>query len=56
MSLEDLAQRDAYVFEVAHAAGIPIAWVLAGGYTKDVSKVVEVHANTFAQAARVFVV
>ena len=26
---------------------IPVAWVLAGGYTKDVSKVVEVHVNTF---------
>jgi acetoin utilization deacetylase AcuC-like enzyme len=54
VGLEDLAQRDAHVFEAARAAGIPIAWVLAGGYTKDVTKVVEVHANTFAEAARVF--
>lgn len=54
VSLEDLAQRDAHVFGVARAAGIPIAWVLAGGYTKDLSKVVAVHANTFAEAVRVF--
>lgn len=54
VGIEDLAERDARVFEIAKRAGIPIAWVLAGGYTKDVAKVVEVHANTFAEAARVF--
>ena len=31
----------------------PIAWVLAGGYTKDVSKVVGVHLGTFDAAAAV---
>ncbi len=54
VGLEDLAERDARVFAIARAAGIPIAWVLAGGYTKDVAEVVEVHANTFAAAADVF--
>jgi len=54
VGLEDLAARDALVFEAARAAGIPIAWVLAGGYTKDIRKVVEVHANTFAAAAQAF--
>ena len=44
---EDLRARDRYVFEFAKAHGIPIAWVLAGGYTSDVSKVVRVHLNTF---------
>ena len=51
---EDLARRDAMVFEAARAASIPIAWVLAGGYTKDLAKVVDLHANTFAEAVRVF--
>ena len=54
VGLEDLAERDARVFAAAHEAGIPIAWVLAGGYTKDITKVVEVHVNTFAAAARAF--
>ena len=54
VGLEDLAERDAHVFAAARAAGIPIAWVLAGGYTKDIRKVVEVHANTFAAAAKAF--
>lgn len=55
VGLEDLAERDRRVFDAAKRGGVPIAWVLAGGYTKDVSKVVEVHANTFAAAARIFV-
>jgi len=42
----DLRMRDRFVFEFARAQGIPIAWVLAGGYTEDVEKVVRVHLNT----------
>jgi acetoin utilization deacetylase AcuC-like enzyme len=45
---DDLRERDRRVFEFARSYGIPIAWVLAGGYTKDVSQVVRVHLNTFA--------
>ncbi len=43
----DLSARDARVFAFAKDNGIPIAWVLAGGYTEDVSKVVRVHLGTF---------
>ena len=51
---DDLLARDRRVFEFARQARIPIAWVLAGGYTKDTSKVVRVHLNTFVAAAAVF--
>jgi len=51
---DDLQARDAYVFETCKAKGLPVMWVLAGGYTKDVSKVVAVHMNTFRAAAAVF--
>jgi acetoin utilization deacetylase AcuC-like enzyme len=44
---EDLRERDRRVFEFTKANSIPVAWVLAGGYTKDVNKVVRVHLNTF---------
>lgn len=44
---DDLLARDWQVFEFAKAHDIPVAWVLAGGYTSDVSKVVQVHLNTF---------
>jgi len=43
---DDLFERDRRVFEFARRHSIPIAWVLAGGYTRDVRKVVEVHLNT----------
>lgn len=51
---QDLLDRDRKAFDYAKRSGIPIAWVLAGGYTKDVSKVVRVHTNTFAAAREVF--
>ncbi len=44
---EDLYERDRAVFRFAKDHAIPIAWVLAGGYTTDTSKVVKVHTNTF---------
>jgi len=43
---DDLQERDRMVFEFAKTQGIPVAWVLAGGYTTDTSKVVAVHLNT----------
>jgi acetoin utilization deacetylase AcuC-like enzyme len=51
---DDLKARDRYVFEQARARGIPVMWVLAGGYTTDTSKVVQVHLNTFLAAHEVF--
>jgi acetoin utilization deacetylase AcuC-like enzyme len=50
----DLRARDTYVFETCKRRGIPVLWVLAGGYTKDVTKVVEVHVNTARAACAVF--
>ncbi|MEM8783773.1 MAG: histone deacetylase [Planctomycetota bacterium] len=43
----DLRTRDAFVFDFARRHGLPVAWNLAGGYTKDVSQVVDAHVNTF---------
>ena len=51
---DDLLARDRCVFEFARRAGLPIAWVLAGGYTKDIFKVVRVHLNTFAAYKEVY--
>ena len=44
---DDLLARDRCVFEFARGQRLPIAWVLAGGYTPDVRKIVRVHVNTF---------
>ena len=46
LSHEDLMERDRRVFEYAKVNGLPVAWVLAGGYSKDIRKVVDVHVNT----------
>lgn len=44
---DDLLVRDLAVLAFAREQGIPCAWVLAGGYTEDIEKVVRVHLNTF---------
>ena len=54
LDFADLLARDRAVFEFARREGIPIAWVLAGGYTKDVQKVVRVHLNTFVAYHEVY--
>lgn len=54
LGLDDLRARDRRVFELASEHGLPVAWVLAGGYTKDVTKIVEVHVNTFGAALEVY--
>ena len=35
---DDLRERDRRVFACAQRHGLPIAWVLAGGYTKDIAR------------------
>lgn len=42
------------MFATCKARGIPVMWVLAGGYTPDVRQVVEVHVNTYRAAVEVF--
>jgi acetoin utilization deacetylase AcuC-like enzyme len=51
---DDLRERDRIVFAWAKREGVPVAWVLAGGYTPDVSKVVAVHLGTFDAAQAVY--
>jgi len=49
-----LLERDRMVFRFAKELGIPVAWVLAGGYSKDIRKIVEVHLNTARACVEVF--
>ena len=49
-----LMDRDRFVFAAGKRQGIPVMWVLAGGYTKDVQKVVTVHVNTCRAACEVY--
>jgi acetoin utilization deacetylase AcuC-like enzyme len=54
LDVDDLRERDRQVFAWAKQAGLPLAWTLAGGYTPDVSKVVDVHVATFEAARAVY--
>jgi acetoin utilization deacetylase AcuC-like enzyme len=54
LDLDDLRERDRAVFAWARREGLPLAWVLAGGYTPDVSKVVHAHLGTFDAAEAVY--
>ena len=49
LTTEHLRKRDQIVFEYCKARGIPVVWDLAGGYQNPLSKVMEVHRNTFAE-------
>ena len=51
---DDLFARDCKVFDFCKSNGIPVAWVLAGGYTSDIYKVVQVHINTFLAWKKVY--
>lgn len=56
LNTEQMRERDEIVFTKAVAAGIPVAWNLAGGYQRDpdggISVVLELHHNTYREALR----
>jgi acetoin utilization deacetylase AcuC-like enzyme len=54
LDYSDLFERDCTAFRFAKENSIPIAWVLAGGYTKELEKIVEIHVNTFRAWREVF--
>ena len=50
LSTEQMKRRDRTVFRTCRALGIPVVWVLAGGYQRDpfgsIAPVIELHRNT----------
>ncbi len=53
LTKEGLMRRDRAVFETARKLGIPVATVLAGGYSFQVRDTVDIHVNTAKVAAEV---
>ena len=45
--------RDRLVLDVLTERGIPIAVAMAGGYAPDVNDIVDIHAMTVLECARV---
>jgi len=54
LTIEGLKERDALVFRIAKAEGIPVMVTLAGGYAMNVEDTVTIHCNTVAAAKEVF--
>lgn len=51
LTTQQLLERDRWVFRFARKAGIPLFFVLAGGYQKPIeTKLVPLHLNTFKAA------
>jgi acetoin utilization deacetylase AcuC-like enzyme len=54
LTTAQMLERDRIVFEAARRAAVPIAWNLAGGYQKPLSRVIELHVNTMRVCARAY--
>jgi acetoin utilization deacetylase AcuC-like enzyme len=53
LSKEGLRMRDRLVLDVLTERGIPIAVAMAGGYAPDVNDIVDIHAMTVHECARI---
>jgi acetoin utilization deacetylase AcuC-like enzyme len=54
LSVKGLMRRDSGMFEAAKAAGIPLVWNLAGGYSDPMQKTIDIHLNTLSMSDRVY--
>jgi acetoin utilization deacetylase AcuC-like enzyme len=54
LTLEGLKRRDALVYEIAKAEGIPVMVTLAGGYARKLEDTITIHCNTVIAAKEVF--
>jgi acetoin utilization deacetylase AcuC-like enzyme len=54
LTIEGLKRRDALVFEIAKARGIPVMVTYAGGYALKLEDTVTIHCNTVIAAKEVF--
>ena len=51
MTKEGLRLRDRKVFELCRTASVPVAVVMAGGYSTDIADTVDIHFATVETAA-----
>ena len=54
LSVQGCKQRDEMVFKACHAAGIPVAVSMGGGYSDRIAYIIEAHANTYRAASEIF--
>jgi acetoin utilization deacetylase AcuC-like enzyme len=51
---DQMRERDSMVFQAARAAGIPLAWNLAGGYQDPLSNVIRIHKTTMEECVQAY--
>jgi acetoin utilization deacetylase AcuC-like enzyme len=54
LTIGGLKQRDALIFELAKAEGIPVMVTFAGGYARKLEDTVTIHSNTIVAARETF--
>ena len=54
LTIAGLKQRDALVFQLAKAEGIPVMVTFAGGYAQKLEDTITIHSNTVAAAKEIF--
>lgn len=47
-------ERDRFVLQTCHDAGLPVAISMGGGYSPNIKDIIEAHANTFRIAAEIW--
>ena len=56
LTIEGLKRRDALVFQLAKAEGIPVMVTFAGGYAHKLEDTITIHSNTIVAAKEVYAV
>jgi acetoin utilization deacetylase AcuC-like enzyme len=54
LSLEGCRNRDEFVLKSCHQLQIPVQCSMGGGYSPDINKIVEAHANSFRLAQHIY--
>jgi acetoin utilization deacetylase AcuC-like enzyme len=54
LSMNGCKLRDKFVFESCKEFGVPVVVAMGGGYSENISDIIEAHANTFRMAKHVF--
>ena len=54
VSLKGCKERDRFVFNYCKKNQLPVQVSMGGGYSKDLSEIVEAHSNTFRLAQEIF--
>lgn len=54
LTREGCKQRDRFVLQTLHQAGLPVCASMGGGYSHDIRDIVEAHCNTFRLAQEIW--